>query len=802
MKPNTAVNPLREANQSITPVGKKYSKNYKRFFKEITGFDPLPFQVKYHQKTNEHGYKALSVPTGLGKTVTVLVDWLYRRIHSPSETPRRLFYVVPLRTLVTQLTEVIRDITERSGIDIPVYKMMGGDLNDDWVEHPEQPAIVISTLDQLVSRQLLRPYTSSIKSSLMHFAATQDDCTIVLDESQLMTQALGTSVVLHELMLQQASFHNRELVLCSATNNTSLVDKKTFQFDEITLGRGDYRHKIGGAKVNNKKSLHTYPKLTDDEIVELAEDRHKDNGLTLIITNTVKRAQSIYSTLKRKDKILLHSRFRKADRTKIEAQIPSFRGIVVSTSCIECGVDISADVLITELAPWSSLVQRGGRVARLPNTEGEVHIVKSNKILPYKQVEIDAAANRLMGLKDFSIKQIMSVPPVESANRKPNEIDLEFLKRMFDPRNTEAISQYVRDVNMPTCYIAWRYPRNLGIDMPKLDALEKCPLYTTQLIEIINRRKDVWIVDEEKTAATRPFKTVWRQFDIKTDKIQPGIELCVGTAAKNYSAEMGLLVGCRKRVKQIKEKSPKRSNTRGGYGDDSKNAALGLIPHLYDTKNFAKRICADIDLRFSEFSDAVILAALLHDLGKACITFQKILGVNGEGDPSNRDEGRPLAKADFYIKDGPAVYGDRAGFRHEMPGALALLELDAKDPLVMWLIAQHHGQVTGGSFRSMKEWADTEKMICGVCEGDYIPAMRGSWARDIKKPDWIKADKGYFFPKVVFKDPNSYVKAYREAFDECWEMYGPVVMSYLGTLVRCSDHRASEFREAPDNDED
>ena len=38
--------------------------------------------------------------------------------------------------------------------------------------------------------------------------------------------------------------------------------------------------------------------------------------------------------------------------------------IVVATQVVEAGVDISARTLVTELAPWSSLVQRFGRVAR------------------------------------------------------------------------------------------------------------------------------------------------------------------------------------------------------------------------------------------------------------------------------------------------------------------------------------------------------------------------------------------------------------------------------------------------------
>ena len=798
MSNNKVLSPLVAAKQSIAPTGRKYSKSYKKFFEQVTSYKPFPYQIKYHETKSVHGYKGLSVPTGTGKTNCVIVDWLYRRIHNPTETPRRLFLVVPLRTLVTQLTSVIQEISNRSGLELPVYQMVGGNIQDDWVEHPEQPAIVITTLDQLVSRQLLRPFTASVKSSLIAFAATNDDCTIVLDETQLQGEALGTSIQLHELLLQQPSFHNRELVLCSATNDTSLVDKKTFDFQEITLSAADYRHPIAGAKVNNEKTLDVYTKMSDQQIVELAEARHRKNGLTLIICNTVARCQSVYSLLDREDKMLLHSRFRKADRSKLEKKVVDFKGIVVSSQVIECGLDISADVLVTEMSPWSSLAQRAGRVARKPNTSGEIHVIEPSKVLPYAQYEIEACGDRLLDLDDFSIKSIMSVPLPESLKRKPVQIDLTFIKRMFDPRCTEPISQFIRNIHSPMVGIAYRYPRHLGVDMPKLDRNEICPLYPTQLLEIIGKRKDIWVLDQEEMDKQKTYKAIWRKWDWKTDKIEPGTEICAATTAKNYSKEMGLLLGSKDRVNEIYEKSPKRI-ARGGYGDDSKNAKLSLVAHLMDAKNYAKRICSDINLHFGEFDEMVIQSALFHDIGKSMDTFQNIIGIDGETDRSQRDKERAYAKGDFYIKNGNYIYGDRTGYRHECGSFIPLMEMGA-DPLMVFLVASHHGQISA-NYRSMREYGDNEDMICGIKEGDVVHAIKGSFPRDLRLPEWLQTEKGYFFPEFTFKHPTEYVSRYRKCFDDCYTNYGPMVLAYLSSLVRISDHRASAWREAPDNDE-
>jgi CRISPR-associated endonuclease/helicase Cas3 len=67
-----------------------------------------------------------------------------------------------------------------------------------------------------------------------------------------------------------------------------------------------------------------------------------------------------------------------ADRfLRRDAPLPDAGRIIVATQVIEAGVDISARTLVTELAPWSSLVQRFGRVARYDGESGCVVVVGS-----------------------------------------------------------------------------------------------------------------------------------------------------------------------------------------------------------------------------------------------------------------------------------------------------------------------------------------------------------------------------------------------------------------------------------------
>ncbi|MFX8945908.1 hypothetical protein ABTN08_19825, partial [Acinetobacter baumannii] len=82
--------------------------------------------------------------------------------------------------------------------------------------------------------------------------------------------------------------------------------------------------------------------------------------------------------------------------------------IIIATQVVEAGVDISAAVLLTELAPWPSLVQRFGRCARWGGT-AEVIVTDSQSkddkaAAPYAKDELDAARDALACLSDASPK--------------------------------------------------------------------------------------------------------------------------------------------------------------------------------------------------------------------------------------------------------------------------------------------------------------------------------------------------------------------------------------------------------------
>src|SRR5690606_12940376 len=135
----------------------------------------------------------LNVPTGLGKTAAAVVAWLYKRLHGEPETGARLIYCLPMRALVEQTQAAALDWCEKAAehfsakqLSAPtVHVLMGGEVDEQWENYPERPAILIGTQDMLLSRALNRGYALSRYKWPMHFALLNNDCLWVFDETQL-----------------------------------------------------------------------------------------------------------------------------------------------------------------------------------------------------------------------------------------------------------------------------------------------------------------------------------------------------------------------------------------------------------------------------------------------------------------------------------------------------------------------------------------------------------------------------------------------------------------------------------------
>jgi CRISPR-associated endonuclease/helicase Cas3 len=119
-------------------------------FRQATeGNDPLPYQERL--ALSDPMPSLLDVPTGLGKTAAAILAWVWwRRFADESirkQTPRRIVYCLPMRSLVTQAEQRLNTCfdainAKKPEIDVAIHQIMGGTIDDVWVANLDQASAV------------------------------------------------------------------------------------------------------------------------------------------------------------------------------------------------------------------------------------------------------------------------------------------------------------------------------------------------------------------------------------------------------------------------------------------------------------------------------------------------------------------------------------------------------------------------------------------------------------------------------------------------------------------------------------
>jgi CRISPR-associated endonuclease/helicase Cas3 len=162
------------------------------------------------------------------------------------------------------------------------------------------------------------------------------------------------------------------------------------------------------------------------------------SGLRVLwVVNTVDRCLAISQKLETRLKtgvLTYHSRFRLCDRAEVHKQTvaafasqkgkPAERAIAVTTQVCEMSLDLDADVLITEVAPISAMVQRFGRANRhLMRDFATLHVYEPPSNLPYSKEELSAARTFLDELGTTQISQHRLAQALEDHSRQERTAD-------------------------------------------------------------------------------------------------------------------------------------------------------------------------------------------------------------------------------------------------------------------------------------------------------------------------------------------------------------------------------------------
>lgn len=691
--------------------------DYAEWFERITDQVPYAWQANLGE-TEICDDRILRIPTGFGKTAGTSLAWLFRRcILGDQRWPRRLVFCLPMRVLVEQTESVLEEWVRRANLDIPVVTLLGGREAARWVDAIDRPSILVGTQDMLLSRALNRGYGSARGLWPMEFGALHHDVLWVADEIQLMDTGLATTT-------QLAAFRRDDEIggrpplrpartwWMSATLQTKWLDTVDFDASRALPKTSIPAALREGGLWDVRKSVHFRKDIrTPEEVAQLAVGAHRAEQLSLVIANTVERANKIFAAMEKltkKQKLnvdlrLVHSRFRGAERrnwTFLRKAAPVGAGgrMIVATQVVEAGVDISASLLVTDLAPWSSLVQRVGRSARYAGEHAQVFVVgdvpaKESDARPYERNALIAAAEALIkieksegdigpatlerfeeALAESDNDQLARLYPYEPAHvlRRPDFDDL------FDttPDLSGAdldISRYIRSGEERDASVFWRLiekdPGTLA-ETPWPSRDEICPVPVAELHRFLdNEGKRAYVFDYLTGA--------WLRRRAK-DKLVPGMTVLLAANAGGYRVETGW-------DPSSKEGAPHLALAPTPYrlleaslasDDDAASIADGyktIAVHGREAGQCASELAATLGLP-TELGRILSLAARWHDAGKAHPTFQAAISKAARETDSFFGERHDLAKAPNGAFTKPP-YPTRPGFRHELASTLMLYEI-------------------------------------------------------------------------------------------------------------------------------
>ena len=793
---------------------------YADYFKKATGFDPYPYQTALAESRDPP--VLLRVPTGAGKTEAAVLGWLYLRCErADAAAPRRLVYCLPMRTLVEQTVERVEKWVGNLGIadDVGVVKLIGGEPRTQWYLHPEKPVIVVGTQDMLLSRALNRGYSMGYNMWPVEYGLLNNDCLWAMDEIQLMANGLPTSTQLAGLRGKMETFGPARSIWMSATARSDWLDTINHRAPAadrvMELGSADLADPCLGKRHNARKVVARgeVDFKRQKEMAELIVAKHESGTLTLAIVNTVERAQKLYAELVKPrnklppevEKVLVHSRFREYDRQKKQGRIDAPLGpagrVVVATQAVEAGVDISARTLITELAPWASMVQRFGRCNREGKYErGDVLWVDVKKDpAPYDAEDVDHAR----GIMEYLQGKSVGPTALEDMGDKMKDADHATVIRrrdvvgLFDTTPDLSgsyldVSQYVRGTDDTGVAVFWRDVPEAGPDegepRPRHNETVSVPLGGSKggpkgIKDYLDSERKAWIWDY--------LDSQWRE--IRSREIHPGMTLMLDENQGGYDPDTGWDASGKERVESVSAQDENGKPEPEGQGSEPTNTSqrkwVSLSDHSRHVEAEARVI---LDALFEQFEpgvlEAVALAALYHDAGKAHTAFQEMLRKDGEGPP----EGILLAKSRGNGRM------DRRHFRHELGSALALLEhahasTDDIRGLAAYLAAAHHGKVRlgirslpGARRNNRDSNPDVDKLLgYRVSEPETLPP--------------VDLGQGLHVPETML-DMSIARMGMGENGRRSWldrsltllERYGPFRLAYLEAIVRAADMRASK----------
>jgi len=609
------------------------------FLKILDGREPYPHQLRTAENIVNGKSVVLRAPCGSGKTEAAYAPVV---IGLTNILPR-LVYSLPTRALVEDVAERITRGVAKAGVKYTVSPQHGANSKDPFFRSD----IIVATIDQTVGAYCCTPLSLPVHLGNIPAGAAVSSF-LCFDEAHVYDHELGLQSTL--VLLESAAKLGLPFLIMSATLPESFLEwfvNNPVFCDKVEVVNGNE------SDIPKRRDRHVVLRwcgkaLESKDVLNAAEAYSK----IMVVCNTVDHAQNLYETVEKQleaqnfSVFLLHSRFLDEDRERIEKNMKAsirdknVKSLIITTQVCEVGLDISCDLLLTELAPPDALVQRIGRCAR-EGGYGEVVVYDVAFPAPYGKVEIERSRNYIVENLDGKVirwKEELefvdailneTIKAVMKDDRRRYRVMLSLSDAAFKG-DKYGIERNVREILGANVTI-WDNPETL-----KYEELLRMPWLNVD-IRILERHLDkakYWEIifgHDEYGKPSFSHKIHGRLYPYGFYIIHPDYA--------KYDMKMGLILG---------EKGSSFNPVEGKMRDpmvlsynykeetwiEHSRKCLQAFKRIKERETRSIRLLADvIDLDQRTTEGLLAISVALHDLGKLNVRWQKSIGIQEDGIP-------------------------------------------------------------------------------------------------------------------------------------------------------------------------
>lgn len=282
---------------------------------------------------------------------------------------KRSIFVEPMKTLATSIQKRLNLYNRKLNIE-EIWTIQHSSSKDDrYLENK----YVVTTIDQVLAGWLGIGRQAFIKGKNILLS------NFVFDEVQLFQPDKTLLTTIN--FLDSIKESGNKFLIMTATMPKYLIDFFRKRYDMKVVIADKEEIKDREIYVNFRESL-DFSKMND------IKDKQ------IIICNTQSQQEYVYNEIKDKERcIVLNSKFLSTDRKVIESELDKYFGneskknnkILIATSIVEVGLNISCKYLYSYGCPIDKFIQRCGRCARWGGT-GFVEIIQNYDNLFDKEI--------------------------------------------------------------------------------------------------------------------------------------------------------------------------------------------------------------------------------------------------------------------------------------------------------------------------------------------------------------------------------------------------------------------------------